>query len=49
MADYEIDLISDNAAKPSPAMRRYMSEARVGDEERREDPTVRELEALVAN
>lgn len=48
MADYEIDLISDNAAKPSAAMRRYMCGARVGDEERREDPTVRALEDLVA-
>ena len=49
MADYEIDLISDNASKPSEAMRRYMCGARVGDEERREDPTVRALEALVAD
>jgi threonine aldolase len=49
MADYEIDLISDNASKPSQGMRRYMCDARVGDEERREDPTVRALEALVAD
>jgi threonine aldolase len=49
MADYEIDLISDNACKPSQGMRRYMCDARVGDEERREDPTVRALEASVAD
>jgi threonine aldolase len=49
MADYEIDLISDNSSKPSQGMRRYMCDARVGDEERREDPTVRELEAMVAD
>jgi threonine aldolase len=49
MAGYEIDLISDNASEPSPEMRRYMCSARVGDEERREDPTVRALEELVAD
>ncbi|MEM1029039.1 MAG: GntG family PLP-dependent aldolase [Myxococcota bacterium] len=34
--------------KPSPAMRRAMAEAEVGDDVYREDPTVRTLEAEVA-
>ena len=45
---YEIDLISDNAAQPTDAMRQAMARARVGDEEFGEDPTVRELEELAA-
>jgi threonine aldolase len=48
MSEYEIDLISDNATKPSRGMRQYMCDAPVGDEERREDPTVRALETVVA-
>lgn len=43
-----IDLSSDTATKPTPAMRRFMAEAPVGDEQRREDPTVNELQDLVA-
>lgn len=46
---YEIDLSSDNAARPTEAMRRFMSRAAVGDEERGEDPTVVELEEMVAD
>ena len=47
-APFEIDLVSDNASRPSEAMREFMAAAEVGDEERGEDPTVRELEELVA-
>ena len=43
-----IDLSSDTATRPTPAMRRYMAEAPVGDEQRREDPTVNELQRIVA-
>jgi threonine aldolase len=43
-----IDLRSDTATRPSPAMLEAMVSAPLGDEQRREDPTVRELEALVA-
>lgn len=43
-----IDLGSDTASRPSPAMRRAMAEAEVGDEQLREDPTVNRLEQLVA-
>jgi threonine aldolase len=40
-----IDLRSDTQTLPSPGMRAAMATAEVGDEQRREDPTVRALEA----
>ena len=43
-----IDLRSDTVTKPSPAMRRAMAEAEVGDDVYGEDPTVNRLEARVA-
>lgn len=43
-----IDLSSDTASRPTPEMREYMAKAPVGDEQRREDPTVNELQELVA-
>jgi threonine aldolase len=43
-----IDLRSDTLTRPSPAMRRAMAEAVVGDEQKREDPTVITLEERVA-
>jgi threonine aldolase len=43
-----IDLRSDTATRPSAAMLEAMVSAPLGDEQRREDPTVRELERLVA-
>jgi threonine aldolase len=43
-----IDLSSDTATKPTPEMRRFMAEAPVGDEQRREDPSVNELQTIVA-
>jgi threonine aldolase len=43
-----IDLRSDTATKPTPGMRAAMAEAEVGDEQRREDPTVNELERRAA-
>ena len=42
------DLRSDTVTKPTPAMRRAMSRAAVGDDVFGEDPTVRELEELAA-
>ena len=39
-----IDLRSDTKTKPSAGMRRAIANAEVGDEQRREDPTVTELE-----
>jgi len=43
-----IDLRSDTVTKPTPAMRRAMTEAEVGDDVLDGDPTVRRLEARVA-
>ena len=43
-----IDLFSDTATRPSQGMRRAMAEAEVGDEQRREDPTVNRLQDAVA-
>jgi threonine aldolase len=43
-----IDLRSDTASKPTPAMREAIASAEVGDEQLREDPTVNELERRAA-
>lgn len=43
-----IDLRSDTVTKPTPAMRRAMAEAEVGDDVYGEDPTVNRLEARCA-
>ncbi len=43
-----IDLRSDTQTKPSPGMREAMVSAEVGDEQRREDPTVIALEERAA-
>jgi threonine aldolase len=43
-----IDLRSDTKTRPSPEMRAAIAEAEVGDEQRREDPTVNELERRAA-
>ena len=43
-----IDLRSDTVTRPTPAMRRAMAEAEVGDDVYGEDPTVAELEERVA-
>lgn len=43
-----IDLRSDTVTKPTPAMRKAMAEAEVGDDVYSEDPSVNRLEALAA-
>ena len=43
-----IDLRSDTSTRPSAGMRAAMAAAEVGDEQRREDPTVNELERRAA-
>jgi len=43
-----IDLRSDTATRPTPGMREAIAHAEVGDEQKREDPTVNELERRVA-
>jgi len=47
MPDY-IDLRSDTVTKPTPAMRKAMAEAEVGDDVYGEDPTVNALQGKVA-
>ena len=48
MKDF-IDLRSDTVTRPTPAMRKAMSEAEVGDDVFGEDPTVNALQEKVAN
>ncbi|MGE5216405.1 MAG: GntG family PLP-dependent aldolase [Chloroflexota bacterium] len=48
MSDRVIDLRSDTVTKPSPAMRRAMAEAEVGDDVYLEDPTVNRLQDRAA-
>jgi threonine aldolase len=43
-----IDLRSDTVTQPTPGMREAIAGARVGDEQKREDPTVNELEERAA-
>ena len=43
-----IDLRSDTVTRPSPAMRRAIADAEVGDDVLDGDPTVRQLEQRVA-
>ncbi len=44
MAQRLVDLRSDTVTRPTPAMRRAMAEAEVGDDQYGEDPTVNRLE-----
>ncbi|MGO8733416.1 MAG: threonine aldolase family protein [Terriglobia bacterium] len=46
--DTIVDLRSDTVTRPSPAMRRAMYEAEVGDDVYREDPTVNRLQERAA-
>lgn len=43
-----VDLFSDTVTRPTAAMRRFMCEAEVGDEQQLEDPTVNRLQEMVA-
>lgn len=43
MTEIRINLYSDTQTRPTPAMRQFMSQAEVGDEQLREDPTVNRL------
>jgi len=47
-ADGLIDLRSDTVTKPTPAMRRAMAEAEVGDDVLGDDPTVQRLQEVAA-
>jgi len=48
MSRFEVDLRSDTVSAPSPAMRRAMAEAEVGDAWYGDDPTVNRLQDLAA-
>ncbi len=48
MSEVRIDLYSDTATKPTEEMRAFMCAAEVGDEQRGEDPSVNELQEMVA-
>jgi threonine aldolase len=48
MAQSIIDLRSDTVTRPTPAMRRAMAQAEVGDDVYREDPTVNRLQDRAA-
>lgn len=48
MSENTIDLRSDTVTRPSPAMRKAMAEAEVGDDVYIEDPTVNRLQARAA-
>ena len=43
-----VDLYSDTVTRPTAAMRRFMCDAEVGDEQQLEDPTVNLLQDTVA-
>ncbi|HXF37121.1 MAG TPA: beta-eliminating lyase-related protein, partial [Actinomycetota bacterium] len=45
---YRVDLRSDTVTTPSPAMRRAMAEAKVGDDWFGDDPTVNRLQERAA-
>lgn len=48
MADIRVDLFSDTVTLPTEGMRKAISEAEVGDEQKFEDPTVNRLQERVA-
>jgi len=47
MKGIRIDLASDTVTRPTPDMRKFISSAEVGDEQRKEDPTVNRLVEMV--
>jgi threonine aldolase len=48
MPAVQVDLLSDTVTRPTRAMREFMCEAEVGDEQTFEDPTVNTLQEMVA-
>lgn len=48
MPVYPVDLSSDTQTRPSPAMRQAIANAEVGDEQKREDPSVNKLQEMTA-
>jgi threonine aldolase len=48
MNRFPIDLSSDTQTRPTPGMRQAIANAEVGDEQKREDPSVTRLQEMVA-
>ncbi len=48
MSETIVDLYSDTVSRPTPAMRRAIAEAEVGNEQAFDDPTVNKLCAMTA-
>ncbi|HWL92439.1 MAG TPA: GntG family PLP-dependent aldolase [Phycisphaerae bacterium] len=49
MIDFPIDLSSDTQTRPTPGMREAIARAEVGDEQKREDPSVNRLQEMIAD
>lgn len=49
MTVFPVDLSSDTQTRPTPAMREAIARAEVGDEQKREDPTVNRLQEMAAD
>ena len=49
MSNIRINLYSDTQTRPTPGMRQFMSQAEVGDEQMKEDPTVNRLVDMVCD
>lgn len=49
MQNIRIDLFSDTGTQPTQGMRKFMSEAEVGDEQKKEDPTINLLVEMVCD
>ena len=45
---FPVDLSSDTQTRPTPSMRQAIANAEVGDEQKREDPSVNRLQEMVA-
>lgn len=49
MTRYPVDLSSDTQTRPTPGMRQAIANAEVGDEQKREDPSVNRLQEMVCD
>ena len=48
MTRFPVDFSSDTQTRPTPGMRQAIAQAEVGDEQKREDPSVNRLQEMVA-
>ncbi len=48
MSSFPVDLSSDTQTRPTAGMRKAIADAEVGDEQKREDPSVNRLQEMVA-